>query len=267
MTGKKCGATARCKCKAIRGKRGMCSRHYEIWLSANRAVPREIVLAHLDRLRDAGFGTRHIADLAGVGFTTVGNIRRGTSQKCFAPIARAILAVNPDQDRPARLNPVGTIRRVQALAAHGYTGDQIAAAIGVRQPNLWKYQRGIASWVFRDTHDRIDAAFRTLSVQPQPTGTSAKRARANAARHGWLPPLAWDLETIDDPAARPLVDAIRPPKPAAVLEDFRVEYLELRDELRLSDAAIAERLGITTDLLGSRLSRLKIPMQQSRAAS
>lgn len=268
MTGPKCGATARCKCKAIRGKRGMCSRHYEIWLSANRAVPREIVLAHLDRLRAAGFGQRHIAELAGVGFTTVGTIRRGESTKCYAPVARAILAVNPDQNRPARLNPVGTIRRVQALVAHGYTGEQISAAIGVRQANLWKYQHGSASWVFRDTHDRIDAAFRTLSVQPQPAGTSANRARAVAARRGYLPALAWDLETIDDPSAQPLVEAIRqPPKLGTVLEDFRIEYLELRDEIRLSDAAIADRLGISDDLPLKRLSRLGIPTQQGRVAS
>lgn len=247
----------------------MCKKHYQAWRAVNRPVDSEIVREHIARLRDAGMGCIRISQLSGVTTRTVRRIANGHSSLTYAESARAILAVNPAVDRPARMDPTGTIRRTRALVAHGHTRDEIVAAMGDgKQLNLHRYLTGTAAWVSRDTHDRIDAAFRTLSVQPQPTGHIADRARITAARHGYLPALAWDIESIDDPAAVPLVEAIRcPPKLGQVLEDFRVEYLELRDELGLSDAAIAERVGITNQLLLSRLSRLHIPSQQSRAAS
>ena len=267
MTGKKCNASVRCQNRAGKGKRGMCNKHHTAWTAVNRPVDSEIVREHIARLRAAGMGYRQIAKLAGIGQSTVWDVvhRRSTT---YAPTARAIMAVNPDADRGAVMSPVGAGRRVRALIAVGYTETQVAAATQVRECNLWRYERDKAGWIRPETHDRIDAAFQTLSVQPPPTGWVADRARRRAARYGWLPALAWDLETIDDPAAEPIVDAIRrPPKLGGILEDFRIEYLELRDELRLSDAEIAERMGITDDLLGKRLSRLKIPTQQSRAAS
>lgn len=246
----------------------MCSKHYNLWLPINRPVAAKIVVEHMMRLRAAGFGHRTIADAAGIGCTTVCDIYAGNRIYVYAPTARAILAINTENNRPMRMNPVGAIRRVRALVAHGYTEQQIAAAIEIRQSNLWKYMQGSASWVRPETHDRIDAAFQTLSAQPMPTGWVAQRARNRAASRGWAPPMAWNIETIDDPAASPIVEAIRrPPKLGQVLDDFHVEYLELRDELGLSDAAIAERVGITEETLGKRLSRLRIPSQQSRAAS
>lgn len=268
MTGQKC-ASARCQNRAGRGKRGMCNKHIEAWLAVNRPVDVELVRAHIARLRDSGIGLRRIAKLAGVGQSTLWDIvRKEDRRTTFAPTARAILAIHPDRDQQVMMSPVGVGRRVRALAVAGYTDAQVAEAANVRECNLWRYQQESAGWIQPETHGRIDAAFQTLSVQTPPTGWVADRARRRSARRGWLPALAWDLETIDDPDAVPLVEAIRqPPKPGSVLEDFRIEYLELRDELRLSDAAIADRLGISDELLNKRLSRLKIPTQQSRAAS
>ncbi|MBX9920413.1 MAG: hypothetical protein K2Y33_11400 [Mycolicibacterium frederiksbergense] len=267
VTSAQCSASPRCQLQPGQWYRGMCKKHYRAWRAVNRPVDSEIVAEHIAVLRAARMGCIRISQLSGVPRRTVSRIANGHSTITYAEVARAILAVNPAVDRPAHMNPIGAIRRLRALVAHGHTRDEILAAMGERKLNLHRYLNGTAAWIFPGTHDRIDAAFRTLSVQPPPAGRSADRARMTATKHGYLPALAWDLETIDDPDARPHVDAIRPAKPAAVLEDFRIEYLELRDEFGLTDAAIAERLDISVALLGSRLSRLRIPMQQSRAAS
>ncbi|MDP9185088.1 MAG: hypothetical protein M3O29_05415, partial [Actinomycetota bacterium] len=60
------------------------------------------------------------------------------------------------------------------------------------------------------TARKIKAVYEELWNQPQ-TGNdwhskaSATRARNYAKAHGWLSPLAWDDETIDDPATMPSV--------------------------------------------------------------
>lgn len=269
MTGSQCAASARCQGKPHHWHRGLCRKHYRAWAAVNRPVDSEIVRAHIARLRDAGIGCIRIAQLAGVSPRTISRIAGGHSKSyTYADRARAILAVNPAVDRPFRMDPTGASRRLRALVAMGYTQPQIRAALPTAKPQIQRYLVGTASGIRPETHDQIDAAFQTLSVQSPPTGGYADRAREIAARRGFLPALAWDLETIDDPAAEPFTDAVRrPPKLGDVLEDFRLEYLELRDEFRLTDTAIAERIGITDELLLKRLSRLKIPTQQSQAAS
>lgn len=268
MSRKKCGATPGCQNIAVEGHRDMCRKHYKIWVGMNAPVDSAIVAAHIARLRDAGFGYASIATAAGVGITTVRKLSNCSRAFSYAPVAQAILAVSPERHRPLRMSPLGVTRRVRALLADGFTCDQIEYAIGDRQVNLWKYLRATAKWTTPATHDRIHATFVMLSAQPRPTGWVADRNRKVSAEKGWAPSFAWDIETIDDPNAKPIVEAIRRrPKLGQVLEDFRIEYLEMRDEFKLSDAVIAERLGITEDLLVKRLSRLHIPSQQSRAAS
>ena len=89
------------------------------------------------------------------------------------------------------------------------------------------------------------------------TGPS-QRARTLAAKHGWAPPLAWDDETIDDPAARPHgVDTTarwlsKRRDMAELVEDFA----ELRAH-GSTFAHAASRLGLTEQALERALYRAR----------
>lgn len=95
------------------------------------------------------------------------------------------------------IDVTGTRRRIQALAAIGYPTREIARRIG-RASNfgtmLWGDGR-----VHRNVAGQVLAAYEQLSGTPGPS----QRARRAAAAAGWVPPLAWDDETIDDPHAQP----------------------------------------------------------------
>lgn len=250
--------TGRCPNVAKASSRGMCRKHYKAWCRTNRPVPFPEMQAHIDHLRTAGFGYRRIANLAGVGFTTVREIAHPRTPRRFVsgPIAAKLLAITTD-DRPARMNPAGSCRRIQALIALGYTENVIADACGISQPNLWKYTANRASWVRPETFDRIDAVFRDLALQPMPQGWVAERARRRATRRGWVVPLAWDERAIDDPHARPV--------PAAAL-DWIAHVVECRRH-GWPDNRIAADMGIETESLWRRLERAGLPRNHGRAAA
>lgn len=104
---------------------------------------------------------------------------------------------------PAGLVPgAGTRRRLQALAILGWSTKRLGEQLGVTQARISELQLG-------DDTTRAQAALAARVTElydrlwnTMPTWDGADRARASAARHGWLPPLAWD-DDIDDPDARP----------------------------------------------------------------
>lgn len=252
--GRRCGNLAHKSC------RGMCKKHYKAWLATHPPVDAAPVQAHIQRLRDARFGWRRISDLSGVAVSTLRDIASGVTSFCYAPTVEAVLAITPESACPAQMNPIGAIRRVQALIALGHTENAIADRVGMRQCNLWPYVSGRASWIRPATFDRIDRVFRELEALPRPEGWVAERARRRAARRGWPTGQDWG-DTIDDPTAPSPLRT----RPVSVLADFREEYLDLRDHVGLSDPLIAEQLRISYDLLLSRLSRLGIPTQNAAA--
>jgi hypothetical protein len=102
-----------------------------------------------------------------------------------------------------RLVPAdGSVRRVQALQVLGHRYRDIADATTVSAETV----RGALDWdrerVSVHTADAIAAAYRVLSDRPGPSAVTASRAVAR----GWLPPIAWDDDTIDDPFARPYAE-------------------------------------------------------------
>lgn len=93
----------------------------------------------------------------------------------------------PPRTVPAR----GVLRRLRALYALGWTGEHIAKAGGwpSKAPvtNLARATRG-RDHVYRITADRMDRAYKTLSMTPGPSNLT----REKALREGWAAPFAWD---------------------------------------------------------------------------
>lgn len=241
---------ARLTCSRKVQSMGLCLQHYR---AATRDIPTgrvstEPAALHITALRDAGLGLPRIAELAGVSKPTVWRIPR--REQMLAGIEAKILAV-PIPDRPieiasdgAYINGVGTRRRLQALQAIGYTRADLAARIGMSEDGVSDLARGKGSHVTAGLGRRIDAAFRELQLTP---GSNAV-TRARSLKKGWLPPFAWDEDTIDDPGAEPDLGEHHK-------LDWLAEYGELLD-FGLTQQQAADRMGLKLDTLEARLRRL-----------
>lgn len=116
--------------------------------------------------------------------------------------------------RPLMVSSVGTCRRVKALIALGWTGEDIAARVGSSPSAVLKYTGSRASDTM--TADRAAvylAAYRHMHMTA-PTHRPAHihaRQRRWAGSRGWAPPLAWASEAaMDDPDARPNWNWVHP---------------------------------------------------------
>lgn len=97
----------------------------------------------------------------------------------------------------------GTVRRIQALQAIGWTQREIAEAAGVPVASLRNpVVRG--SRVYRATADAVARAFDKLAMTPAPESRNSRYLRTVAAREGHASPLAWDDIDHDE---HPAIDA------------------------------------------------------------
>lgn len=255
-------------------------RTYQAWYSRTRKaeiaagtwrppLPVDQVRPHVLALVAANLTHERIAARAGVGRDAVARIARGASKTVLGHVAEAILGVPVPADPPRKLrrqtnlvDATGSRRRLQALAVCGWstrdlareTGLSVATIQDVQRPKGWETVEPATAARIRAVYDRIDEA------TPGPTKVAATRARAKK----WAPPLAWDDDTIDDPAARPTrhgdrtskrsdVDevavalALTGDRPATITQAEQREAIHRAWLAQVSDDAIAARLGIQPD--------------------
>lgn len=188
-------------------------RRYSTWRNRLRTrrlqngerltVPIAEVRAHLDKLTSRGMTPKQIQAATGLHRSTVASVLyRRTRKVVGGHIAQKLLAI-PVPAEPAGppplahvTDPTGTLRRIQALARIGWTYRHIAAA-GQTSHRL-EHLAG-QKWVTHEVAAAIARAYDLLSMTPGPSTRTASRAE----RTGWVPPLAWDEDTIDDPDAKP----------------------------------------------------------------
>lgn len=152
---------------------------------------------------------------------------------------------------PLSVDATGTRRRVQALVAIGWPMSQQSARLGMERSSVHAMTRH--TWVHLDTAAKVTALYDELSMVPGPNN----RARLQAKKRGWAPPLAWAEDEIDDPTARPNIGTHQPRSfdEVAVQRAMHADRVPLRPVERtaavrrltaagLSAAQIAARLGI-----------------------
>jgi len=155
-------------------------------------------------------GWKRVAAAAGVGSSTVYPIlygkhvhkrthpeHRPRRVKVRRDIAERLLAVTADIAPGARVEAIGTQRRIQAMTAAGWSLSWQAKSLGRTTSNY----AGILtrSRCEKTTADQVaDLYHQVGDRQPAPSGGST-RARRHAERHGWAPAAGWTAETIDDP--------------------------------------------------------------------
>jgi hypothetical protein len=224
----------RCRCERCRAaSRAYCRNRSRLraYGRSPSLVPVEVVAAHIRLLAAHGIGWEQIGDLAGVGRTTVSEIAHpaGRRRGVTPAVAGAILRVRPSLDNAAdsALVPAaGTRRRLQALMLAGHTLTGIAAAIGSSSLGRVLTRDRITARIARGVRDYYHTHWDLPPHLSTPTQRAmAARTRARAARAGFLPALAWDDDTLDDPAAAPDRAALRMPARQVRVHLEDVEYL------------------------------------------
>lgn len=163
-----------------------------------RTIPADVVRAHLHRLMGSGMTTGHIAAAAGLrSHRVVWRLLNGDRDFVQRRVAEPILAVAPET-LPHRADPESEVfvpveptrRRIRALMALGWTHADMRAHSGVHTAVLLSSRSPRVTW---RNHNRVVEMYDALSMTPGPSQRTASRA----ARLGYLPPLAWDDDSID----------------------------------------------------------------------
>jgi hypothetical protein len=98
---------------------------------------------------------------------------------------------------PQIVDATGTRRRLQALQRIGWTQPDLAAMLGSREYEVYRWTQPSTVRIARRTRNKVAALYARLSDTPKPNPD--RRTIRRAERHGWLPPIWWDDDTIDDP--------------------------------------------------------------------
>jgi len=207
-----------------------------------RLVDSTAAREHADRLHAVGMSYSSIAKAAGLSRSTLHHVTRGSSNQAKRAVVEAILSVtgpvySPSDDQDETFVPrIGACRRIQALLAIGWTHAEMYRRSGVTTAVLLN-QRGDTITV--RNHVRVARLYDELSSTPGPSHLS----RGWARKRGYLAPIWWDDDTIDDPAHVPSTDEENPQD--LLWADF--EHLERYEGLTIEEAA--PRLGVTSRTL------------------
>ena len=244
-----------CRCEPCRAAQSRYAKRMRFLAETGRPtlVDSAPARSHVALLRAAGLGRQAIAERAGVSRIVVYRLAGSCKERPTLRIRRdteaRILAVDPVSPCDfSNVGTTGTTRRLRALVAIGWTQTELARRIDWDLANLNCIVLARRTAVTVDTARMIAALYDELSMTPGPS----LRARRLAERRGWLPPLAWDDEQIDDPDHQPQdVRRTAGRGSGITLEDIE----DAREQGYESAQEIGWRLGVSGSLIQKVLSR------------
>ena len=179
-------------------------------------VDAEPARVHAQALMAGGMTKNAIVARSGIPAAVLSALLWGRSGRGVVPTIRrdnadAILGTRLAVPAAKTVDAVGAHRRMQALIANGWCIAALGRQLGVSPERVSQYLR--QPRLALETLAAVSELYDRLWNVPVPEGTrwekiAAARARSSATKMGWLPPLAWDDDTIDDPAASPRVKPI-----------------------------------------------------------
>ncbi|WGM21841.1 hypothetical protein QEH68_06620 [Paenarthrobacter sp. OM7] len=221
------------------------------------------VRAHILALMEAGVSMKRLGKIAGMAHSTISAVVYGRTERGHTAYRRVhkdtaakILAIQPSMENMAPnryIDSCGTIRRLQALVAIGWSQNRLCEQLGISRRNFGTFMNADKCTVRKAL--AVRDLYNQLWNQPQ-TGvewhskTSATRARNHAKARGWAPPLAWDDETIDNPDAQPEFGT------KLKLRDTIAEDVEFMHKTGASIDEISERLGNPWQSIERQLHRM-----------
>lgn len=192
-------------------RRARARRKLDICRGLRQRVPAEPTRVHIGRLLLAGVSVREMAEQSGAAHTTISRIRSGAAMTIWRSTADAVLGIRlPEMARPGGLSyvpAVGSVRRLQALAARGFTLTAVAGALECSTRLVFMVRSGKRRSVHVETHQAVARLYeRWWNADPVENGVAPDRVKAcigNARQHGWASSGHWDDEALDDPAGFP----------------------------------------------------------------
>jgi hypothetical protein len=264
------GEPGGCRCPQCRGASARAQQArtrllaYGQWNPFTDAQPaREHVLA----LCAYGVGYRRIASVSGVSSGAVVRLLWGSggeppTRRMRHETAAKLLALRPSR---ALLGPstltdaAGTQRRLQALITIGHCRIVLAARLGIIPTNLNRIIRSgerVEVATARAVSALYDELWNTAPDESTPEAARrATRARREGTANGWPPPVAWDDDQIDDPAAATPPEWQRRDgklRDSAALAEDATELIEKQGYDRLTAAM---RLGVSRHALDKAFDR------------
>lgn len=211
-----------------------------------RMQPVAPIAAHVAELMQAGWTLGQIEERSGISKGMISEIHCQKRTRGVAPVtAEALLGVTGPAPEGRFVLAVGTHRRLRALGAIGWPRPTLAARLGISAKVLDGFMCHEVITVA--TRDRVKRLYDELSTTPGPS----ELARARARGLGNPSPLAWDDDTIDDPAAEPDLGG---------QADRNTVLLENSDEIVEQGHTFeqaAERLGVSVNYLHQARSRAR----------
>lgn len=221
---------------------------------------------HITRLRHAGMPDGDIITAAGVVpdlfyriMRNAGNIHRATEGRILAVPAPA----TPSK-AGAHTAALGTIRRLRALSADGWSAAELARRLGKHKQFVVHLQNldtttepRVRLWVaayVRDLYTDI------AGQQPEENGVPAHYAvatRKRAAAKGWAPSAYWDDEEFDNHNFQPATSDGGVRQRAAA----RAEDIGHLARFGIPTHEIASRLGVTEAYVRAQLAGYRAPGQ------
>lgn len=210
-----CYVADRCRCRPCRDANNAAERarnrqHMYGHPSYVDAAPAR---AHIAALTAAGMGLKRIVAVTDISQGLLSKLIYGDQGRNMAPSKRiraatetAILAITLNLADGARIDSKGTTRRIQALVAIGWSQSQLAARLGILRSNFTPLAQGRTDVTVAHAK-AVEALYEQLWDQvPEHAEWRAHiaytRALNYAAAAGWVVPMAWSEETIDDPSVR-----------------------------------------------------------------
>ncbi|GAA0200286.1 hypothetical protein GCM10009526_23670 [Glutamicibacter creatinolyticus] len=231
----------------------------------NRKHPVNPVRDRLLELRDE-IGLSYTSQLTGISRRTLdgiidgklnnGNPRRSVSEPTYRKIM--FLQVPPYMERPDnQLVPAaGTIRRIQALMACGYSAKHLGRVLGVtgRRVSLYFEQPTVKAGTARTIRDVYEKYWNVPPAASSYYERGGITRTLNAARrNGWKPPMFWDDDRIDDPTYTPVVPEIGDRR--AVNRQLFIQEVEHLASMGDRLEAIAQRFDMSPGAVEKRLCR------------
>lgn len=172
----------------------------------------------LAKARRYGMSDRMIADQVGVADSLPSKVRRGKVRTIRRDSFNRIMQLRPQ--RPvtsvsasgkvgagSRVDPTGTVRRIQALRADGFPGPLLGELIGVSYEAISQLARVARPAVLESTRHDVAELYAELDGKGPgdfgvPSNVAGKCATF-ARRAGYAPRSCWDEDTIGNPEAIP----------------------------------------------------------------
>lgn len=233
-------------------------------------VPAAPIREHVQQLINNGWTIPLLEKATGINRTSIRVLLgqapgKPTSRRVTRATAHHLTAlpISAPTDHPAPADglmpAIGTKRRLQALVANGWPQTWLATRIGWTSANFNQLVKDDRPNVNARTHHAVTTLYNELWNQQPPTDTTDQQrrvtiARTTARKHGYVPPLAWDDDTIDNPDATP-AGIYKPVSTRVMSTDDLADDVTVMLDRGTPPQSIAEHYGISPEALRQRFYR------------